>query len=91
MHVAAALGKPVTAIFGPKEPRRTGPYGQLQHVIQLNLPCVPCLRSRCKHTKPLECLTAISPAVIFQRVREELNLAISHRPQPQQIKSLMQG
>ena len=30
MHVAAALGKPVVGLFGPTEPRRTGPYGQLE-------------------------------------------------------------
>ena len=71
MHVAAALGKPVVAIFGPTEPRRTGPYGQLHRVEQLNLPCVPCLKPRCNFEKPLECLNAISPAMIFERVRKE--------------------
>src|SRR6185436_2449162 len=62
MHVAAALGKPVVAVFGPTEPRRTGPYGQLDHVVQHPLPCVPCLKPRCAWPQPMECLTAISPA-----------------------------
>jgi lipopolysaccharide heptosyltransferase II len=75
MHVAAALGKPLVAIFGPTEPHRTGPYGQLQRVVQLNLPCVSCLRPRCNYAKPLECLNSISPAMIFERVREELESA----------------
>ena len=61
MHVAAALHKPVVAIFGPTEPRRTGPYGQLEAVVQTELPCVPCMKSRCANPKPLECLHAISP------------------------------
>jgi len=43
MHVAAALGKPVVGIFGPTDPRRTGPYGQIDRVLQRNLPCVPCI------------------------------------------------
>jgi len=30
MHAAAALRKPVVALFGPTEPRRTGPYGPTQ-------------------------------------------------------------
>jgi heptosyltransferase I len=61
MHVAAALQKPVVAIFGPTEPRRTGPYGQLENVLQTHLPCVPCMKSRCANSKQLECLQTISP------------------------------
>src|SRR4029079_16877773 len=60
MHVAAALGKPVLAIFGPTEPRRTGPYGQLQNVVRIDLPCAPCLKSTCHYTKPMECLRGIA-------------------------------
>ncbi len=67
MHVAAALGRPLLALFGPTEPRRTGPYGQLEHVLQQReLPCVPCLASHCSYAKPLECLRSIPP----QRVTE---------------------
>jgi heptosyltransferase-1 len=75
MHVAAALGKPAVAIFGPTEPLRTGPYGQLHRVVQLNLPCVPCLKPRCAWVKPLECLNAIRPASVFKRVCRELDIA----------------
>ena len=72
MHVAAALRKPVVAMLGPTNPRRTGPYGQLQRVTQLSLPCVPCMKSECRYEKPLECMRAIGPEMIFQRVREVL-------------------
>lgn len=72
MHVAAALGTPVVALFGPTEPRRTGPYGQLEHVLQLELPCSPCLKSRCRYAKPLECLRALSPATVFDAVQRRL-------------------
>ena len=72
MHVAAALGKPVVALFGPTEPRRTGPYGQIQNVLQLSLPCSPCLRSRCHYAKPLECLRALPPERVFEAVRGHL-------------------
>ncbi|HXT11895.1 MAG TPA: lipopolysaccharide heptosyltransferase II [Candidatus Angelobacter sp.] len=67
MHVAAAIGKPVLAIFGPTEPRRTGPYRQLQNVIRVELPCAPCLKSHCTYEKPLECLKTISPEMVFER------------------------
>jgi heptosyltransferase-1 len=72
MHVAAALGTPVVALFGPTEPRRTGPYHQLDHVLQLNLPCVPCLKGRCAYFKPFECLRAIPPAAVFAAVQRRL-------------------
>jgi heptosyltransferase-1 len=34
MHLAVACGARVVALFGPGEPRRTGPYGQLQNVVR---------------------------------------------------------
>ncbi len=72
MHVAAALGRPVVALFGPTAPHRTGPYGQLDHVLQLNLPCVPCLSARCHYAKPMECLRALSPGAVFEAVKHRL-------------------
>jgi len=72
MHVAAALGKPVVALFGPTEPRRTGPYHQIEHVVRFDLPCAPCLKSRCAHVKPLECLQAIPPAAVLDAVHRRL-------------------
>ncbi len=72
MHVAAALGKPVVALFGPTEPRRTGPYRQVDRVLQLRLPCVPCLKARCTNAKPIECLSALPPTAAFQAVMKRL-------------------
>ena len=72
MHVAAALGTPLVALFGPTEPRRTGPYGQLENVLRINLPCSPCLKSYCAYEKPDECLKAISPAMVFENARRKL-------------------
>ncbi|MBI3852194.1 MAG: lipopolysaccharide heptosyltransferase II [Verrucomicrobia bacterium] len=72
MHVAAALGKPVVPIFGPTEPRRTGPYRQTDQALQLNLPCVPCLKSTCTYEKPFECLRGLSPATVLAHVQQRL-------------------
>lgn len=68
MHVAAALGKPVVAMFGPTEPRRTGPYGQVDQVLQHKLPCVPCMKDSCSYHQPLECLRALTPDRVAVRV-----------------------
>ena len=68
MHVAAALGKPVIALFGPTDPRSTGPYGQVRSVIQSrHLPCVPCMRATCTYEKPLACLREITPTTVSER------------------------
>jgi lipopolysaccharide heptosyltransferase II len=72
MHAAAALGKPLVALFGPTEPRRTGPYGQLENVLRIELPCAPCLKPICVWKNPMECLTAISPATVFERAQKIL-------------------
>jgi heptosyltransferase-1 len=72
LHVAAALGTPVVALFGPTEPCRNGPYRQLDHVLQLELPCVPCRKPYCTYVKPLECLCAIPPAAVFQAAQNRL-------------------
>jgi len=73
MHAAAALGKPLVALFGPTEPRRTGPYGQLENVLRIELPCSPCFKGHCTYEIPNECLNAISPAMVFERVRKQFN------------------
>lgn len=34
LHLAAALGTPVIGLYGPTNPARNGPYGQLDHVVE---------------------------------------------------------
>ncbi|HSU54594.1 MAG TPA: lipopolysaccharide heptosyltransferase II [Candidatus Dormibacteraeota bacterium] len=74
MHVAAALGKPVIALFGPTNPRRTGPYGQTEQTLQTkSLPCVPCMKGYCSYEKPLECLRSISVGAVVEQVSNILS------------------
>lgn len=73
MHIAAALGRPVIAMFGPTEPRRTGPYGQIDRTLRLSLPCIPCLKPTCAFEKPMECLRALRPTVVCSQLFELLN------------------
>jgi lipopolysaccharide heptosyltransferase I len=75
MHVAAALGVPVIALFGPTDPRSTGPYGQLERVIQMTgLPCVPCMKNHCTYERPLACLRDITPAAVCERARQAMRV-----------------
>jgi heptosyltransferase-2 len=48
MHVAAALGIPLTAIFGPTDERATAPAGPGPHrVILRDVFCRPCMLREC--------------------------------------------
>jgi ADP-heptose:LPS heptosyltransferase len=48
MHLAAAVGTPIVALFGSSDPRRTGPLGVPARILwRPDLPCVPCLKNRC--------------------------------------------
>jgi heptosyltransferase-2 len=47
MHVAAAVGTPVVALFGSTDPSVTGPWGDGHVVVRKDLPCSPCLKRNC--------------------------------------------
>ena len=62
MHIAAALGTPVFAVFGPTSPTRTGPYpagdADKRHtIIKEDIPCAPCFKKTCKDLKCMEAIT----------------------------------
>jgi heptosyltransferase I len=61
MHLAAALGTPVAALFGPTAPWRTGPFGEGHQVIRLGLPCSPCFKRQCPEPR---CLTDLTPEMV---------------------------
>jgi lipopolysaccharide heptosyltransferase I len=55
MHIAAAFNVPVVAMFGPANPKRTGPYGGIHQVIRKELDCSPCYRKKkCADWKCME-------------------------------------
>lgn len=74
MHIAAAVGTPTVALFGPTDPARTGPYGQGHTVIRSNLPCSPCFLKKCA-TK--ECMNEISVEVVFHAVADKVRKGLS--------------
>ncbi len=85
MHVAAALKRPVVALFGPTDPRRTGPYGQINAVIRrTELPCVPCMSDRCHYARPFDCLEGIGVESVAARVERCLDGAQPPGAAPEQ-------
>jgi ADP-heptose:LPS heptosyltransferase len=69
MHLAAAVGTPVVALFGPTDPARTGPYGSGNRIVRKGLSCSPCFRKRCETPR---CMTDISVEEVFTAVKEML-------------------
>ncbi len=47
LHLAAAAGAPVVALFGPTDPERNGPWNPADRVVARRPPCFPCHRRAC--------------------------------------------
>jgi heptosyltransferase-1 len=73
MHIAAAVGTPVVAIFGPTDPLLTGPYGPQHTVLRAGIPCSPCFSRSCRHSQPMECMNAISVDRVLQAVQQHID------------------
>jgi lipopolysaccharide heptosyltransferase I len=69
MHLAAVLGTPVVALFGPTAPWRTGPYGNNHRVLRMERDCSPCFQRNCE---TIECMTGIEVEDVFKAVVEQL-------------------
>ena len=78
LHVAAAVGTPVVALFGPTSPLRTGPYGIGHAVLTHQVPCSPCFSRSCHNRNHLECLTGITSHQVLAAVRERLMVRLAH-------------
>ncbi len=71
MHIAAAVGTPVVALFGPTCPARTGPYTKKRIIIHKNMECIPCFRKPCSQNS-FECMESITVEEVFEGVKQML-------------------
>jgi len=71
MHLAAAVGVPVTAIFGPTDETATYPLGRAPHTILThNVWCRPCMLREC----PLRhrCMRGVTPEAVTEAARRHV-------------------
>jgi heptosyltransferase-2 len=70
MHLAAALDKPLIAIYGSSDPGFTPPLHAKARIVSLHLDCAPCFKRTCplypeNHPDHARCLSGISPEQIL--------------------------
>ena len=70
MHIAAAVGVPLTAIFGPTDERVTAPSGTSADVIRRDVFCRPCMLREC----PIDhrCMKRIDVETVLRSVTRHL-------------------
>ncbi|MBN1141037.1 MAG: lipopolysaccharide heptosyltransferase II [Deltaproteobacteria bacterium] len=67
MHIAAAFGVPLVAIFGPTDHLTTSPWTDRAEIIREDFPCAPCLKRKC----PIDhrCMKAVSAEKVLEKSR----------------------
>jgi heptosyltransferase-2 len=78
MHVAAAAGVPLVAIFGPQSPVKFGPWSKKARVLYKGLACSPCRQKFFTECRPSErmrpaCVEAVTVAEVLDPARELLD------------------
>jgi heptosyltransferase-1 len=66
MHLAAAVGAKVLALFGPTAPWRTGPYGTSAVIVRTGIECSPCFKRKCEDN--VRCMKEISVEDVMQKI-----------------------
>lgn len=72
MHIAAAVGTPVVAIFGPTGEYNWRPWGEGHSVVAKEMPCRACGRAGCEDSGRSECLESLSLEAVWSAVEKTI-------------------
>jgi heptosyltransferase-2 len=67
MHIAAALGRPLAAVYGSSSPLYTPPLCDKVAILHTDIQCRPCFQRTCP-LKHLECLTLLMPDRVIDSI-----------------------
>ncbi|MGB0358555.1 MAG: lipopolysaccharide heptosyltransferase II [Litorivicinaceae bacterium] len=71
MHVAAATGRPLVALFGPSSPAHTPPLSDTAVTLTHPVPCHPCFERECPLTHQA-CLSELSVDEVFETLLQQM-------------------
>jgi heptosyltransferase-2 len=71
MHVAAALDRPLLALYGSSSPAYTPPLSTHAKIVTMNVECSPCFQRQCPlgHFK---CMEGMTPDIVVRQLRTPL-------------------
>jgi heptosyltransferase-2 len=75
MHIAAAMGTRVVAIFGPTDPQTTSPLGEGHVVVRKKVSCSPCLKRICPEDH--RCMDLITVDEVYKSIGMHLDIQTS--------------
>uniref|UniRef100_UPI0009BBE5A7 lipopolysaccharide heptosyltransferase II n=1 Tax=Vibrio harveyi TaxID=669 RepID=UPI0009BBE5A7 len=75
MHVAAAVGCNVVAVYGSTSPKYTPPLAEKVEIVHTDIDCRPCFKRECQF-KHLKCLTELSPKQVLDSIQKLEAIAV---------------
>jgi heptosyltransferase-3 len=69
-HLAAFIGTPTVAIFGPSSPKRWSPVGRATNVLRGAADCAPCFEMDAVNCEDPQCLSGVSADMVIDAVKE---------------------
>jgi heptosyltransferase-2 len=76
MHVAAAVGCNVVAVYGSTSPKYTPPLAEKVEIVHTDIDCRPCFQRECEF-KHLKCLTELSPKQVINSIHKLEAISVS--------------
>ncbi|EPS0984552.1 lipopolysaccharide heptosyltransferase II [Vibrio vulnificus] len=76
MHVAAAVGCNVVAVYGSTSPKYTPPLAEKVEIVHTDIECRPCFKRECQY-QHLKCLSELTPQQVLDSIRKLDAIAVN--------------